>query len=294
MPALESMQMLTQEIIETHRERVGSTRALKTSGGAMLTELHNSHRAMSKNMHDSLARGEAARKPVVVGMLKGFDRTHEAMSKGLRAGLSQDAADRRTAIETMLLSLDEAHQAMAKTLQADLAQTQRRRKATLKTMLSGFDGAHRAMSKGLRASLARSGADCRAVVAAELKEFRKEQAQTRKEQAAVHIAWQRMMTTLQSGNGGATAQTIMPPSPVEVTPAAAAPARPVQETVEETAEFVALRNRVFKYLANRPDGARLVEMESEMGASRFQMSRALRSLMDENKVEKRDLLYFAI
>ena len=56
----------------------------------------------------------------------------------------------------------------------------------------------------------------------------------------------------------------------------------------------ALRDRVFAYLADHPDGTKLVELEVEFGVSRIEMARVLRNLMDNNKVEKRELLYFAI
>ena len=56
----------------------------------------------------------------------------------------------------------------------------------------------------------------------------------------------------------------------------------------------ALRDRVFAYLANHPDGTRLVELEEEFGLARIQTARIVRALIDDNKVEKRDMLYFAI
>jgi hypothetical protein len=55
-----------------------------------------------------------------------------------------------------------------------------------------------------------------------------------------------------------------------------------------------LLNRVFAYLANHPDGTRMTELEQVFGVPRIQMARVLKSLMDQNKVQKRGLLYFAI
>lgn len=55
----------------------------------------------------------------------------------------------------------------------------------------------------------------------------------------------------------------------------------------------ALHDRVFEYLANHPDGSRLVDLEQEFGLARIQMAKIIRSLVDDNKVEKHDLLYFA-
>ena len=55
-----------------------------------------------------------------------------------------------------------------------------------------------------------------------------------------------------------------------------------------------LRDRVFAYLADHPDGTKLTELEEEFGLARIQIARIVRALIDDNKVEKRDLLYFAI
>ncbi len=58
-----------------------------------------------------------------------------------------------------------------------------------------------------------------------------------------------------------------------------------------TGEF---HDKVFAYLANHPDGTKLAELEKEFGVARIQIAKVIRDLMDDNKVEKRDLLYFAI
>jgi hypothetical protein len=55
-----------------------------------------------------------------------------------------------------------------------------------------------------------------------------------------------------------------------------------------------LRERTFVYLADHPAGTRLAELEAEFGVSRIEMARVVRALMDDNKAEKRELLYFAI
>ena len=55
-----------------------------------------------------------------------------------------------------------------------------------------------------------------------------------------------------------------------------------------------LRDRVFAYLANHPNGTKLTELAEEFGVARIQMARVVRGLMDSNKVEKREQFYFAI
>ena len=62
---------------------------------------------------------------------------------------------------------------------------------------------------------------------------------------------------------------------------------------EATHELTALAGGVFQYLADRPDGAPLVEIEKEIQLDRFGAVRALKRLMDDGKAEKRGRLYFA-
>ena len=121
------------------------------------------------------------------------------------------------------------------------------------------------------------------------------QAQLRKlaeEQAGARDEWQTLTATMQAQGVGAA---------VEVKPAEAV-AAPAEEITEEgvaeitpiTPETADIRGRTFEYLANHPDGTKLVELEQEFGVSRIEMARLLKDLMAENKVEKRELLYFAI
>ena len=66
------------------------------------------------------------------------------------------------------------------------------------------------------------------------------------------------------------------------------------ESVEKTPETTALNDQVLAYLADHLDGTRMTELEEKFGVARIQMARLLKELMDENKAEKRDMLYFAI
>jgi len=84
-----------------------------------------------------------------------------------------------------------------------------------------------------------------------------------------------------------------------VAPARKVAAPPVEELPAETppmpeAPAGELRDRVFAYLADHPDGTKLTELEEEFGLARIQMAKVVRGLIDDNKVEKRELFYFAI
>jgi len=127
----------------------------------------------------------------------------------------------------------------------------------------------------------------------------------REEQAGVRDEWQKLTTTMQAKRGAPVVE-VRPPEAVAPPPVEeVAPPPSVEEVAEEeavahaevaevTPEIAVLRDQVFEYLANHPDGTRLVELEEEFGVARIQMAKVVRSLMDENKVEKRDLYYFAI
>lgn len=63
---------------------------------------------------------------------------------------------------------------------------------------------------------------------------------------------------------------------------------------EPTAEFASLKSRLFEYLARHPDGTPLAELERAFGLRTEQIAPVLQALIDDGKVERRGLLYFAI
>ena len=218
-------------------------------------------------------------------LLKDFDKAHAEMSAHLKAGLAKDEVER-----------------VEKT-RAEIKQ----RVDEVSKLLKDFDKAHAEMSAQLKADLAKGEADRVKQAQIEIKErigavtdllddFRKE-----REEAAT--AWQKLVSTMEGVRGGTKA-----PAPIakeEVVKNPEAKAAGVEELPEEeavaraepaevTPEVAALQHRVFEYLADHPDGTRMVQLEREFDIARIQMARVLKNLMDDNKVEKRDLLYFAI
>ena len=112
----------------------------------------------------------------------------------------------------------------------------------------------------------------------------------REEQAGARAAWQELATTMRGTRGVAVApppDVVPPPVVEEVAPAA--------EVAEAPAEIETdLTGRVFAFVADNPDGVRLTEMEVQFGLSRFAAARVANDLIEEGKLEKRDLLYFAV
>jgi len=102
--------------------------------------------------------------------------------------------------------------------------------------------------------------------------------------------WQEFVTTMQQKRAGVKVAPKVEEAKVEVTEEAIAEVEPAAVTPE----IVELQGRVFEYLADHPDGTRMVELEREFDIARIQMARVIRGLIDNGKAEKRDLLYFAI
>jgi len=304
---------LAQEIAGAYESRVKVL-------GELVVDTHK--------MLEGFGREDKERTNEVSKLLKDFDKAHAEMSAQLKASLATGEAERVATtraeikqrvdeVSKLLKDFDKAHADMAAQLKADLATGEAERveetRAEIKhrvdevsKLLKDFDKAHAEMSAQLKADLATGEADRVKQTQIEIKErvgavtdllddFRKE----RKEAAT---AWQNLVSTMEGVRG----KKAPPPKVAEkVVRKPEAKARIVEELPEEeavaraapvevTLEVAELQRRVFEYLADHPDGTRMVVLEQEFGIARIQMARILRNLMDDNKVEKRNLLYFAI
>ena len=220
-----------------------------------------------------------------MGMIQDFqkadrERRHEVAGLAKEADafvrdLAKGSAQRRSDVATMVSDLAKGSAQRAsdvKTMKGELARGDAERASEVATMCSEADAFVKDLAKG--------SAQRRSDVATMVSEFAKGDAERRSEVAAIHeMVW-----------------GVAPPRKVVAPPRAAAPPRvaPPVEAVVEEAPVGGLRDRVFAYLADHPDGTRLTELEAEFGLSRIEMARVVRGLIDDNKVEKRELLYFAI
>jgi len=237
---------------------------------------------MSKELKADLAK--------VCPSLLEEDRKRQSEAREFRGELARAVAEGKAAVKTQLKELDDAHGAMSKELKAELAK--------VRPPLAEEEKRRQDEARRFRGELGRAVAEGKAAAQARVKEFAAIQAGARDE-------WQKLTTTMQAKRGVLVVE-VKPPEAVAPPPVEeVAPPPPVEEVPEEeavdraevaevTPEISELRDRVFEYLANHPDGTRLVELEEEFGLARIQMARVVRNLTDENKVEKRGLLYFAI
>jgi hypothetical protein len=282
MPARVEMQSLAHDIVRSHEDRTAGIaqlreRAKEVREGAKtdLKEFRDSWAAMGRELQADLAKSVADRKRDVSAILRGFDaeikelnRTHAAMSKELKADLSRSAADIKRDVASMVKGFDDAHAAMSRQMKAGLAEGVADRK------------------KGV--------AECKRDVGVMLQGFDSELREVRIMLAIARDEWQKLTATMRERRGMPVPEVKPPevvvPSPhVEVMAKEEAVAR-----AEATPEIAALQERVFEYLANHPDGRRLVELEREFGVARIRMAKVLKDLTNQNRVQKWDGVYFAV
>ncbi|MBI4302632.1 MAG: hypothetical protein HY664_08495 [Chloroflexi bacterium] len=214
----------------------------------------------------------------------------QSLAQGIISSYENRIGDMKQLRETVKLGLKDfqnSRVAIGRELRAELTKNTTDLKQEVSTQLSSFNNAHAAMSKEMKAELAKGVADLHRDVMAILKGFDTELRETGTELAEGRQAWRELAATMHAKRGRPI---------IEAKPPTAAP--PVIEALGEemnvSPEITALQNRVFVYLAHHPEGTRMAELEQEFGLARIQMARLIRNLIDENKIEKRDFLYFPI
>jgi len=285
MTTREEMRSLAEEIVDAYTDRVATIAELRKTVKTELKELKDARIDLGKELRADLAKSAADRNAAVSTQLKELDAAHAAMSREMRAELNKG---RQTLTEEEAKRQSEAREFMG-----ELGRVVAEGKAAVKTLLGEFDSSHNAMSREMRAELSKgrqSLAKGERKRQSEAREFMGELGKAVAEgkaatqtllrdfgevQAGARDEWQKMTATIQSKRGGVGIK--------------------VKPLIEEiTPETTTLRNRVFEYLANHPDGTKMTELEQEFSVARIQMAKLLEDLADENKVAKRNSLYFAI
>ena len=207
------------------------------------------------------------------------------------------------------------------TLLDDLSKEDVERKKNTAKLLGDFRADHEEMSARLKADLAKVEPE---LTQAETERVKQAQIEIKERVTSVRelldefkterdktaTAWQGLVNVMQAKRGMAAPPVAEPAKeeavaktePVEMVKAETeaseasgeAGAMAEGESVERTPETAALNDQVLAYLADHPDGTRMTELEEEFGVARIKMARFLKGLMEDNKAEKRDMLYFVI
>ena len=290
---------LTREIVSSYETRLKDIGQLVTDTNTLLGDFR---------------KEDVERKKNTSKLLGDFRADHEEMNTRLKADLAKVEPE-----------LTQAEAERVKQAQADIKE----RMEQVAKLLGDFRANHEEMSTRLKADLAKVEPELAQAEAERVKQAQIEinervtsvrelldEFKTERDRTAT--AWQALVNVMQAKRGmAAPAVEATPKAPPVAEPAkeeAMAKAEPAEiakaetetseasdkeeavaeESVERTPETTALSGQVFAYLADHPDGTRMTELEEEFGIARIQMARLLKELMEENKAEKRDMLYFAI
>ena len=206
-------------------------------------------------------------------LTQGIISSYEARVVGI-ASIREAAQLVCQATQLELSELNAAHQAMANEQRATLAKGRAYLASNVGNQLKELDGAHQAMAHQQRADLSKGRVDLAVGEVGRKSGVNDWMKDVATAHAAAHDEWQKLAAAMQAKRG--------------------VPAAGKKAGAKVGPEFGDLRDKVFAYLADHPDGARMTELEKEFGVARIQMAKVVRHLTDENKVAKRDLVYFAI
>ena len=265
---------------ETHTARVASASVQRA-------ELRKSHADLSQRVHD---------------MLEGTCQAREELSADQRASLGKRRAELAADTCRFLGETSAARAEMAKAQQATLEMGRAELSPDVAGFLSEAGTRRTTMAKDQREELHAGHMALHAEVSTELAGFRQDRMALAENLAEFGQVWRSFTETMQSRRGGHVTS-----SPLESQPSPEAAANtPVGAEPEITSagpDGPATREphgaptdeAVFAYLADHPDGLRLVELEEHFGTQRIRLVPILTRLIQENKAckEEERKLYFA-
>lgn len=299
-------------------ERQAAIETLQQQTQAFMSDVSAGRQAMAVSMFDSLLMAHEQMSAHVASMLNANASTRKAMAEAQRDGLAAaraarqaEVADLKDATQTHMAQISASRQAMSEELSAELAADKADRNAMvaqlladIESMLARIDLENSAAAHELRQTLA---ADARArsqSVASMMETMTADRQAAAAEQAAnlqeFHSTLHDSVQDLLAGNSsdrvalhgslvemgqlwreyaammrGAPAVQSEPMSPPDREPAAREP-----EEVDD------VEQSILEFLADKPEGMKLVDMEPLFGLSRPVLGRHLRALLDAGKVDK--------
>lgn len=292
------MEGLARGIIRSHDARVAGITSLGAEVASRRQEAQASLGTMARRQHAVLAKGHADLATATATQLGDLRTARHGAAKQQQSDLAMGRANLARRMAMQLRELTTGRQAMGRQQHAELASGNAALVRGTAALLGGFAVAHKVVVQRQRSYLAEARA---ALTPAEghrrssVEAWMQQVAGTR---AGARAAWESLCGVMRARRVGTSAPADSPSSAGTAEPAGD-PALAIDAAPDESAAsgradgmVETLADRAFDYLAGRPGGTRLTEVEQELGVGRFYATRAVRHLMDRGKVQKRDLLYF--
>ncbi len=306
----------TLEKARTERSEAVSTLQAQTQ--AFVTDVSKARQTMSAEMFDSLRVTHDQLSSSVADMLTQFNAERKAMSAAEQAALAAARAERQAQVaaiqadaQATVQKIADERESMAEALHKDLAESRAQREATVTSLLAEFQAMveriavdNRTAAEELQSFLSKDNAerhqavvdimtnisadrqtmsqaqaarllDYKGALAAEVNAtvsgFSKDRVALNESLREMSEVWHEFAVAMRS-------------LPTQQSTVAAEPA--VEADEPEETDSSDMEREILEYLASKPEGAKLVEMEPVFGLSRPVLGRQLRMLVNDGKVIK--------
>ncbi|MBI4317322.1 MAG: hypothetical protein HY675_02435 [Chloroflexi bacterium] len=293
-----------EEAAELHRELADCKTARTAAVSGMVADLSRERAEMAAAQSSSLAKATADRRPEVDEMraqtqraMREVQANRAAGEAALKAELHRERVDFIQQFSDLMSNIQQAHANMADAQRENLAETNAKLKLETANFLGEASAAHSAMAKAQRESLEAGQAALHAQVSATLAGFHSARQELAADLAQFSHAWQNFANVMQARRAGIAPSPPPPeakPAPTKAAKASpSAPHAPPQTRAQ--AQEAPSDEDVFSYLADHPDGVRLIELEAHFGTPRIRLVPTITRLIEQNKARKDEelKLYFA-
>jgi len=271
----ESMKSLTEQIIVSHDMRVKALGDLVIDTKKTLQDFTAVRQNMSSRQAKDLADFVNSLSKSVDNMLKDFHRDHRNMSDEQAKNLANFVVDLTKHVGNMMKGIQKAHKEMADNLNKSLGKGESDRLKDFKAMMG----------------------DIQKYVSGIVSDTKKLLSEYSSDMMKTSNIWNGMSKTMaKARKGGAVA-----PKVAKV--AAEVKVMPVKEAIKEAAKEVEekeaspemdLEEKILGFIKSHPEGVKVGDMETALGATRMRLGIIAKKLLDEGKVRKEENQYFQL
>ena len=304
----ESMKSLTEQIIVSHDMRVKALGDLVIDTKKTLQDFTAVRQNMSSRQAKDLADFVNSLSKSVDNMLKDFHRDHRNMSDEQAKNLANFAVDLTKHVGNMMKGIQKAHKEMADNLNKSLGKGESDRLKDFKAMmgdiqkdikdietyvenkLKEFSDAHADMSAELKKDLAK-------YVSGIVSDTKKLLSEYSSDMMKTSNIWNGMSKTMaKARKGGAVAPKVAKvAAEVKVMPDKEAIKEAAKEVEEkEASPEMDLEEKILGFIKSHPEGVKVGDMETALGATRMRLGIIAKKLLDEGKVREEENQYFQL
>ena len=293
---LEATAALRQNLVEDKALRRAATRSVLASFG-------RSRKQLATNQALALAKANVDRQFDVQGQRARTQRSirevHSARVAGeatLKTELRQGRAELSHGISHLMDEIHQARTEMGIRQREALDQGRVQLLTDTSNFLSAARTAHLAMAKAQRETLETGHTALEAEVSATLGGFRASREALARDLAQFSQVWRGFTDERQGRRIGATPGSAYQQAEASLVPSEVATEAATSEQAPAEARGAPTDGTIFSYLADHPDGVRLIELEAHFGTARIRLAQNLNRLIEANKARKDEdrKLYFAI